>query len=46
MGSALYSDRYCKVNGEWKIAYTGYKRLYEEVQPRGPEDKILLKPIN
>lgn len=46
MGSALYTDRYIKIDGEWKIQHTAYKRLYEELQPRGPEDKMLMKPIN
>jgi hypothetical protein len=34
-GSAFYTDEYRKVGGEWKIAATGYKRMYEEIQPRG-----------
>jgi hypothetical protein len=29
-GTALYSDRYGHVGGTWKIAHTGYQRLYEE----------------
>jgi SnoaL-like domain len=29
-GTALYSDRYAKVDGTWKIAHTGYERIYEE----------------
>ncbi len=33
-GSAFYTDEYRKVDGEWKIASTGYKRMYEEIQPR------------
>ena len=34
-GASLYEDRYVKVDGEWKIQHTGYKRLYEEIGPRG-----------
>jgi hypothetical protein len=34
-GASYYEDRYVKVDGEWRIAHTGYKRLYEEVEPRG-----------
>jgi ketosteroid isomerase-like protein len=34
-GAAFYEDEYVKVEGEWKIARTGYKRTYEEMQPRG-----------
>ena len=33
-GSAFYNDEYRKVDGVWKIAFTGYKRMYEEIQPR------------
>ncbi len=29
-GTALYEDRYAKVDGEWRIAHTGYDRIYEE----------------
>ena len=29
-GTALYEDRYRKVDGAWKIAHTGYQRIYEE----------------
>ena len=28
-GAAFYEDRYRKVDGEWKIKSTGYKRTYE-----------------
>lgn len=45
MGSALYHDRYRKEAGEWKIAATGYERLWEEFHPRGPEIKLRKKPI-
>jgi uncharacterized protein (TIGR02246 family) len=33
-GAAIYTDRYTKVDGEWKIAHTGYRRLYEETTNR------------
>ncbi len=29
-GTALYEDRYAKVGGAWRIAHTGYDRIYEE----------------
>ena len=29
-GTALYEDRYMKVDGSWKISHTGYDRIYEE----------------
>lgn len=39
-GAAIYSDRYRRDGGEWRIAHTGYRRLYEELQPR-PDDLAL-----
>ncbi len=33
-GAAFYSDEYLKRDGEWRIAHTGYERIYEEIQPR------------
>jgi hypothetical protein len=33
-GAAFYTDEYVKVDGAWKIRATGYKRSYEEIQPR------------
>jgi hypothetical protein len=33
-GSAFYTDEYRKIDGAWKISHTGYKRVYEEIQPR------------
>jgi len=29
-GTALYEDRYAKVDGTWRITHTGYDRIYEE----------------
>lgn len=29
-GSAIYTDKYVKVDGKWLIAETGYLRVYEE----------------
>jgi hypothetical protein len=33
-GAAFYHDEYVKEGGGWRIRRTGYKRTYEEVQPR------------
>ena len=33
-GAAFYRDEYVKEGGQWKIAHTGYERIYEEMQPR------------
>jgi hypothetical protein len=34
-GAAFYSDRYVKVDDQWLISHTGYRRTYEELMPRG-----------
>jgi len=39
-GAAFYEDDYVKVDGEWRIRHTGYKRVYEELAPR-PADVTL-----
>ncbi len=39
-GASFYDDRYAKVDGEWRIAHTGYKRVYEEIEPRGPDLRL------
>jgi hypothetical protein len=33
-GASFYEDRYRKVDGQWRICATGYKRTYEEIWPR------------
>jgi hypothetical protein len=33
-GAAFYEDEYVKVDGEWKIRRTAYKRVFEELSPR------------
>ncbi|MCW2543288.1 MAG: SnoaL-like domain [Frankiales bacterium] len=38
-GASLYEDRYVRVDGRWLIQHTGYKRLYEEIGPRGEETR-------
>ena len=39
-GSSFYDDRYTKVDGAWRIAHTGYRRVYEEIEPRSPDLKL------
>jgi hypothetical protein len=39
-GSSFYDDRYVKAEGAWRIAHTGYRRVYEEMEPRSPEAKL------
>lgn len=39
-GASYYDDRYAKVEGAWRIAHTGYKRVYEEIEPRRDELKL------
>ena len=38
MGTAVYKDRYRKVDGRWQIEYGEYERVYEltEILPRKP----------
>jgi hypothetical protein len=41
-GAAFYTDEYVKINGEWKIACTGYRRTYEELQSRAEQPGLRL----
>jgi hypothetical protein len=36
-GAAFYTDDYVKADGEWLIRSTGYKRTFEELQPRSDD---------
>ena len=36
-GAAYYEDRMVKVDGGWRIAHTGYRRVYEEMTKRENE---------
>jgi hypothetical protein len=33
-GAAFYTDDYVKEGGQWRIKRTGYRRSFEELQPR------------
>lgn len=39
-GSALYTDKYVKVDGKWLILETGYLRIYEESFQRDSTHRI------
>ncbi|MFM7618090.1 MAG: nuclear transport factor 2 family protein [Actinomycetes bacterium] len=39
-GAAFYDDDYVKVDGAWRIARTAYKRVYETMEPLGPNVTI------
>lgn len=39
-GAAFYSDEYVKVDGDWKIRATGYKRSFEFLEPNPPDAKL------
>ncbi len=41
-GAAFYEDTYVKRDGEWKILETTYKRVMEELSPRGPRTGLQL----
>jgi hypothetical protein len=45
-GSAIYEDSYIKIQGEWRILRTGYKRLLEIIGPLDPQWSITSQPIN
>jgi hypothetical protein len=39
-GSAFYTDEYLKLDGSWRISSTGYKRVYEEMEPRTSDVRL------
>lgn len=41
-GASFYEDEYVKVAGQWRISRTGYRRVFEEIQPRGPVEGLRL----
>ena len=41
-GCSFYNDEYVKQAGTWRIKNTGYKRIYEEIQPRGNVEGLKL----
>jgi len=41
-GAAFYEDRYVKTAGGWRIRHTGYRRTYEEIQPRANVEGLKL----
>ena len=42
-GAAFYTDTYrLEDDGVWRLATTGYKRTYEEIQPRGNVEGLKL----
>ena len=41
-GCSFYEDEYVKVAGNWKIKRTGYRRVFEEIQPRGNVEGLKL----
>lgn len=44
-GSAIYKDQYVKEGGEWKIAYSEYDRLFEEISLRNETMRITSIPV-
>ena len=41
-GAAFYDDEYVKVDGEWKIRSTGYRRTFEEMWTRADQPSLRL----
>ena len=44
-GSAIYKDQYVKESGQWKIAYSEYDRLFEEITVRNDSMMITSIPV-
>lgn len=44
-GTALYTDDYPRVDGEWTIQRTAYDRLFEETELRGEHLQVTVNPI-
>ena len=40
-GTGIYNDTYARIDGEWRIAHTGYSRIFECVEPLGEHHKVL-----
>ena len=40
IGSAIYKDRYCRVNGQWQIARSEYDRVFELVTPLSEDAQV------
>lgn len=43
-GTSLYRDCYRRVNGEWRIAETGYTRIYEEFERLNERVRVTVRP--
>ena len=41
-GASFYDDEYVKRDGKWLIKRTSYRRVYEELQPRGNVEGLSL----
>jgi hypothetical protein len=41
-GASFYTDEYVKLDGAWKIHRTSYRRVFEEIQPRGNVEGLAL----
>lgn len=39
-GASFYDDRYVRADGAWRIAHTGYRRVFEEIEPRSTDVKL------
>ena len=44
-GSALYKDRYVKIDAVWKIEYSSYDRLFEQIMERNTSMKVTSIPV-
>ncbi|MGE4652066.1 MAG: nuclear transport factor 2 family protein [Myxococcota bacterium] len=42
-GAGFYSDEYVKIEGEWKIRFTGYERTFEYIRPYVEGEGVTLR---
>jgi hypothetical protein len=41
-GASFYEDEYVRLGGAWRIRRTGYRRVFEEIQPRANVEGLRL----
>jgi hypothetical protein len=44
-GTAIDKDQYVKEDGEWKISFSKYDRLFEEITPRNESAMVTSIPV-
>lgn len=44
-GTALYRDRYVKVDGRWVVRHQSYERIFERVEPIGKKPRLTVNTL-